>query len=46
MYLCREKNDTTESKLEKGEGLEVCELWILHHKSINQRFENGGKNNF
>ena len=34
---------TIESELEKVDELESCELWVIHHESINTNFENIGK---
>ena len=34
---------TIESELEKVDELEACELWVIHHESINTNFENIGK---
>ena len=34
---------TIESELEKVGELEACELWVIHHESINTHFENIGK---
>ena len=34
---------TIESELEKVYELEACELWVIHHESINTYFENIGK---
>ena len=34
---------TIESELEKVYELEACELWVIHHESINTNFENIGK---
>ena len=33
---------TIESELEKVGELEACELWVIHHESINTHFENRG----